>query len=367
MTMTGKKWFKTFLILFIAALVLVGSVVAFVDPFFHYWAPRDFFFYKLYDQRSQNDGITKNFEYDAMVTGTSMAENFKTSEFDELFGTDSVKIIYAGATYKEINDNIRVAYETGHALKYVFRPIDYSLLLRDKDEMRMDMGEYPVWLTNKNIFDDVKYLLNRDVIVSYTLPAIAKYFMGVEPGVTSFDEYSYTGDENDYSRDSALDGRNGKSFGEPVETFEATNDEILMTYANVDQNIVSLAKEHPETTFIYFFPPYSMAYWGGLREEGELSKYLQLIKISASAMLECDNIHVYSFAYQLDVTSDLENYRDVAHYSPEINDLIESEIAAIENGGISADKWNLRITTDNLDSFFDGLYKLLENYDYNSL
>ena len=80
--MTGKKWFGTFLILFMAALVLVGSVVAYVDPFFHYRAPRDFFFYKLYDQRSQNDGITKNFEYDAMVTGTSMAENFKTSLFD---------------------------------------------------------------------------------------------------------------------------------------------------------------------------------------------------------------------------------------------------------------------------------------------
>ncbi|RKM59803.1 hypothetical protein D6855_08425 [Butyrivibrio sp. CB08] len=363
--MTGKKWVSTFLILFLCVMIFVGGVVAFVDPFFHYRAPRDYFYYKLYDQRSQNDGITKRFDYDAMLTGTSMAENFKASRFDELFGTNSVKIVYAGATYKEINDNLKVSYDTGHALKYVFRPIDYSLLLRDKDEMRMDMGEYPVWITNKNLFDDVKYLFNRDVILHYVLPTLVRYFKGQEPGVTPFDEYSYTGDENEYSGDVVLNVRT--SFDDPKETFHATDDEILMVAANVDQNIVSLAKEHPETTFLYFFPPYSMAYWGEEREEGDLQKNLELIKVAASLMLECDNIHLYSFAYQFDVTGNLDNYKDVAHYSPEINDLIEAEIADVEKNGIESDKLSIRITEDNVDSFFDELSEILENYDYNSL
>ena len=363
--MTAKKWFSTFLILFLCALLLVGGVVAYVDPFFHYRAPRDYFYYRLYDQRSQNDGITRNFEYDAMITGTSMAENFKTSHFDELFGTDSVKIIYAGATYKEINDNLKISFDSGHALKYVLRPIDYSLLIRDKDEMRLDMGEYPVWLTNKNLFDDVKYLLNRDVIVNYTLPVLVRFFKGEEPGHTSFDEYSYTGDESNYSRDVVLNGRD--RFNDPSELVEVADEDVLTVTANVEQNIVSLAKEHPETTFIYYFPPYSMAYWGGLREKGELKKNLDLIKVAASLMLECDNIHVYCYGYRIDLTSNLDNYRDVAHYCPEINDLIEEEIAAMENGTDLSDSNKIRITEDNLDGYFDGLYELLENYDYNSL
>ena len=361
--MTGKKWFSIFIACFLAVLVLTGSVVAFVDPFFHYRGPRDFLYYRLYDQRSQNDGITRNFDYDAMITGTSMAENFKTSQFDELFGTDSVKIVYSGATYKEINDNIKRSFDSGHALKYVFRPIDYSLLIRDKDEMRLDMGEYPEWLTNRIIFDDVKYLLNRDVIINYVLPTILGYFKGTEPGVTSFDEYSYTGDDNVFSRENVLNGV--ESFDDPIKVNQTTNDDVLMVVGNVEQNIVSLAKEHPETTFVYFFPPYSMAYWGVVRNQGDLEKNLELVRLSASIMAECDNIHVYCFAWQLDVTQNLDNYRDIAHYSPEINELIESEIAALENGG--EDDLGLRVTSDNIDSYFDVLLDFLENYDYNSL
>ncbi len=363
--MTGKKWFLTFIILFVAVLVFVGGVVAFVDPFFHYRAPGNLFFYRLYDQRSQNDGITRHFDYDTILTGTSMAENFKTSLFDELMGTDSVKIVYSGATYKEINENLKVAYESGHALKYVFRPIDYSLLVKDKDDMRIDMGEYPVWITNKNPFDDVKYLLNRDVIINYTLPMIAGYFNGTSPGITSFDDYSYTGDDNVFSREAVLAGTNG--FGDPSEVYDASEEDIRMVFENVEQNIVSLARQHPETTFIYFFPPYSMAYWGGLKQEGNLDRYIELVGLAASMMSECDNIHVYCFANQLEVTANLDNYRDVAHYSPEINDLIETEIAEIENGGNDADKWQLRITKDTVNSYFDELLELLKNYDYNSL
>ena len=62
------------------------SVVVYVDPFMHYHKPIiSKFFYSLDNQRSQNDGIIKYFDYDAIITGTSMIENFKTSEFDKLF------------------------------------------------------------------------------------------------------------------------------------------------------------------------------------------------------------------------------------------------------------------------------------------
>lgn len=346
-------------------LVMIGGVVAFVDPFFHYRAPRDCFYYRIYDQRSQNDGITRMFDYDAIITGTSMAENFRTSRFDELFGTNSVKVVYSGATYKEINDNLKASYESGHYVKYVFRPIDYSLLLEDKDAMRTDMGDYPVWLTNKNLFDDVKYLLNREVIINYTIPAIAGYFLGREPGVTPFDEYSYTGDANEFSRDIVL--MQSSFFDEPKEVYEASDRDILTVTSNVDQNVVTLAKEHPETTFIYFFPPYSMAYWGGVKQEGNLKRYIELVHIAASLMAECDNIHVYCFGFQEDVTGNLDLYRDVAHFSPDVNELIETEIADIEKSGVSADKWRLRITEENVDSYFEDLLKMLENYDYKSL
>lgn len=354
--MNGKRFFLTSLILLGATLFILGGLVYIVDPFFHYRAPEEKIFYRLYDQRSQNDGITRHFRYDSIITGTSMAENFKASLFDNFFDTDSIKVCYSGATYKEINDNLKVAYESGHDIKYVLRPIDYSLLLRDKDEMRDDMGDYPYWLTNSNPFDDVKYLLSRDVIINYTLPEVINALNRNSGGLTSFDEYSYTGDDNTFSKEVMLAGRT--KYPEPAQVEELTADELEMLKGNIEQNVVSLARKHPETTFLYFFPPYSMAYWGSLRSEGTLDKMLSCKRAAIEQMLECDNIHIYSFTLFTDVTADLNNYRDLGHYSPQINDYIIDVIYDDEYG---------RITKENYDNVLGEEEALLQSYDYNAL
>ena len=360
--MDSKKWFRNFIIVLLALFVLVGGLVAFVDPFFHYRAPRDYFFYTLYEQRSQNDGITKHFDYDSIVTGTSMAENFKPSIFDEMMGTDSIKVTYAGATYKEINDNLKVAYASGHQVRYVVRPLDYSLLLRDKDELRLDMGEYPEYLTNNNPFDDVEYFLNKEVIMRYTLPVLRDFFAGKSGGHTSFDEYSYNGDVNTYSRDMVFASIVDVNPSDAEN--EATEEELATVSANVAQNVVSLAKEHPETTFIYFFPPYSMAYWGVEKEEGNLNRRLQFVKLATEQMLECDNIHIYNFCLAEDITGNLDNYKDVAHYSPEINDYVIKELAREELSGGTGE---FRITTENYEEYFEEVSEFLNTYDYETL
>ena len=98
--MEEKKDWKKFLILELSItallMIAVAAVVAFVDPFFHYHAPLRDFSYIMDNERYQNDGITRNFEYDALITGTSVSENFRTTLADELFNVTSVKATYAG-------------------------------------------------------------------------------------------------------------------------------------------------------------------------------------------------------------------------------------------------------------------------------
>lgn len=362
--MTGKKWFVTFLLLSLITVSLLGGAVFVVDPFFHYRAPREQLFYLLGDQRSQNDGITKHFDYDAIITGTSMAENFRASQMDELFGVNTIKVCYSGATNKELNSNLEVAYNSGHSVKYVLRTIDYTMLATDKDEMRTDMGEFPVWLTNDNPFDDVKYLLNRDVVINYTLPCLWRFITGTPGGYTSFDEYSFTGNDNTFGALEALGGRN--SFEEPTEILPATNEELELLAGNVSQNIVALAKEHPETTFLYFYPPYSLAYWGGIKEEGKTGKFMSFIKTATELMLECDNIHIYGFDMETGITGDLSNYRDAGHYSPEINAWILDTIAGEEKneGAVSGAH---RLTGENYKEYLKEFESYLEGYDYTTL
>ena len=111
--MKGKsfKWIVGYLVLVVCALGVVAGLVIKVDPFFHYHKPMvDTYYYHIVNERSQNDGIVKQFDYDAVITGTSMTENFKTSEMDEIFGVHSIKVPFSGGTYKEINDNLARAY-----------------------------------------------------------------------------------------------------------------------------------------------------------------------------------------------------------------------------------------------------------------
>ncbi|WP_029322916.1 hypothetical protein [Butyrivibrio sp. AE3004] len=367
--MTGKKWFKAILILTIATLALIAGVVYFVDPFFHYRAPNGKLFYKLYDQRSQNDGITRNFDYEAIITGTSMCENFKASQFEEGLYCKTVKVVYSGATYKEINDNLKVSYESGHNPEYILRPLDYTLLVRDKDELRDDMGEYPYWLTNDNPIDDVKYLLNKDVLLRYAIPALVSPLQGKTPGVTSFDDYSYTDNDNQYGKDYVLLGK--KRFKEPEAIeYPGSDTEAMKTlHDNIEQNVVSLARMHPETKFICFFPPYSMVYWGNLYEEGQLDNILAYKEAAINQMLECDNIHIYSFTTHTDITADLSRYRDQAHYDAGVNSFILDTIIMYENGYEETDMFTTsdRITKENAIDYLMTEKLLLGNYDYNSL
>ena len=76
-------WIIGFSVFVTAVIVCAAVLTAYVDPFFHYHSPRtDEFFYTLDNQRSQNDGIVKHFDYQGVITGTSMVENFKTTEAD---------------------------------------------------------------------------------------------------------------------------------------------------------------------------------------------------------------------------------------------------------------------------------------------
>ena len=128
--MKTKVWLMSWLIIVVMVLSYCGYWVYKVDPFFHFHKPEVFsYYYQLDNQRSQNDGICKNFDYDTLVTGTSMTENFKTSEVDKIFNCKSVKAPFSGGNYKEINDNIDRALRSNKKLKTVIRCLDMSFFL----------------------------------------------------------------------------------------------------------------------------------------------------------------------------------------------------------------------------------------------
>ncbi|MCM1027880.1 MAG: hypothetical protein NC432_15760 [Roseburia sp.] len=160
--MKASVWNKIVLGATGGILALVAAVTAWIDPFLHYHAPLAGLQYPLKDERYQNDGIMRNFSYDAIITGTSMCQNFRVSEFDELWGTTAIKVCYSGGSYKEIDESVRRALEYQNDVRYVLRSLDSNRLNYPADQNEYE--GYPTYLYDRNPFNDVNYLLNKEVV-----------------------------------------------------------------------------------------------------------------------------------------------------------------------------------------------------------
>lgn len=350
-------WMISFFVLSLGALAAAAALVVKVDPFFHYHKPlTDTYYYELFNERSQNDGISRNFDYDALITGSSVTENFRTSEMDAIFGTHSVKVSYFGAYYKEVNDNLTVALKSQPNLKTIVRGLDMNYFIQDKDAMRTDQGTYPTYLYDDNLLNDVNYVLNRDVLFKRIYPMLTENDEeGFTPGIASFDDYGFW--MSGYScgiHAIRPEGVTVQEPGEPVHLDEESR-EILL--GNIRQNVTSLASEYPEVTFYYFITPYSSIWWQAELEKGTIYRQIEAEQLIIEECLQYDNIRIFSFNLLTDLTTDMNNYVDTVHYASWFNTLI---LQYMHDG-------KCELTADNYEAYLAEELEFYTTYDYASV
>ncbi len=356
----SKVWLISYLISFFIIAGSVVGIVVYVDPFMHYHKPhKDEFFYELNNQRSQNDGVIKHFEYNAVITGTSMTENFSKSEMDKIFEVNSIKIPYSGATYKELNDSIAKALRIRPEVNTVIRSLDMDRFFDEKDYMRIDLGEFPTYLYNRNPLDDVKYVFNRDVIYSRVWNMVKDAYNGAESGITSFDAYSNWMESYTFGKDTVLkvEIEDNIRFSDPTNINELTDEERDVIIGNITANVTSLADKYPNVDFYYFFPPYSAVWWGYKYQAGDIYKQIKAEQVIIEQILPYENIHLFSWNDQFDITTDLNNYKDATHYAEQINSWMLIQMKE-EKG---------RITVDNYREYLDREISYYSEFDYNTL
>lgn len=358
-----RIWIIGWAAITVALMAVICVTVYQVDPYFHYHKPdTDTYYYELYNQRSQNDGISKHFDYDAVMTGTSMTENFKTSDIDEVFSVNAIKLPFAGGSYKEINDNLKVALKYNDDLKFIMRGLDTGKFTDEPDKMRFDLGEYPTYLYDNNPFNDVDYLFNKEILLKriYQMKKERTAY-GFEPGIDSFDGYSYWSDSQSYGL-KGLMGEGGLDessfvFAGAGDAVHLTDEERETVRQNITQNVTSLADQYPDVAFYYFFTPYSILWYKDLVESGEIYKQLEAEEYTIELILQHENICLFSFNGIEEVVADLDNYKDITHYGAWINsDMLQ---------WMSCNEY--RLTQDNYQDYLDAEYELFLNYDYGSL
>lgn len=350
-----RKWFIATLALLLAFLIANSAVIIVVDPYFHYHKPLAGLYYTLDNERSQNDGIIKHFDYDAIITGTSMSENFKTSEADEIFDANFIKVSFAGGTYAEINENIEKALDYNDDVKIVIRPLDYTYITDEADRSRTDLGTYPTYLYDKNPFNDVSYFFNKDILFDICLPMIDGARAGESGGITSFDDYANWMDTATFGAEAVLGDR--AAFEAPMVKEPFLDDMKETVKENITQNVIELAEANPDVDFYYYFTTYSAAWWGNVVQDGSFYRWLAAEQYAIELILECENIHLYSFNTEFDVTTDLSNYSDECHHGEWVN----SQILTWLYDGTDL------LTKDNYLDYIQTEMEFYQTYNYNSL
>ena len=124
---------------------------------------------------------------------------------------------------------------------------------------------------------------------------------------------------------------------------------------NVQHNFLPYIEQHPDTQFMFFFPPYSLLSWYQTYENGTLELDLHQKQALIEVLLAYDNVQVYDFQARAEWICDLDNYIDTRHYSGAINDAMAEAMAAGENrvtgaAQIEADNDVIRSLVDQLVS-----------------
>lgn len=349
--MTGKKMCIVTLCIALVLLLVIGGLTVFLDPLFHYHGPWDWQSYRLYNHRYQNDGISRYFEYDAIITGTSMTENFKSSECDALFGVNSIKIPFSGASYKELNDAIVRAIEYNPQLTTVFRGVDLGRLFSDKDYMRYE--SYPDYLYDNDLLNDVNYLFNKDIFVEHVATAI-EYDINSDTSY-SFDRYSNWNDKFNYGKESVLASYSRPEATGKIRDFSESDARTIR--GNVEQNVTDTIAANPQIEFYLFISPYSVVYWDSLNQTGDIQRYIDALDMSIEMMLQYDNVHLFSFLDAFDIVSDLNLYHDTQHYNEDVNSLMLEWMHSGEH----------ELTLDNYKDHIQALSDFYTTYPYETI
>ena len=344
----AKKFIISGVLTVLAGLMLIGTSVIAVDPFFHYHAPLKDFPYIVDDQVDMNPGLAAHMDYDSVLLGSSMTVAFDTDRFYDDMGLKTQKLSYNGAYPKDqaiILDKIFKA--KGDNVKEVFLGIDELNYSGDINRTKFTPTDY---IYDDNPFNDVKYIFNKTVFLDYV----------IRPLFDRTDASEWNMIYKPWWQPMHYNLANVRLYYAPAEEIideTPTEAYIEGIEANLDANIIPYIEEHPNTRYTIFYPPYSILYLYDAKRQGHIDKIVAKYEYMTERLLEYDNVEVYFFQNDKDIICNFDNYADYTHYSPEVCDYI---VDCMSEG-------RRKVTKDNLQTELESLRKLAYDYDYDSI
>lgn len=351
-----KRGVLAFLALTAAGFFCVGALVVYVDPFFHYHKPLAGFPYLVDNQLSQNPGMAAHMEYDSVILGSSMTVNFQTTWFRELMNLNTIKLSYSAAYPKDQSNIMKIIFDrenhrNDRQVKKVFLGVDVITYTGGVEETKYPI---PGYLYDKNPFNDVKYLWNKDVLLNYILRPLA------DPDPTDLSNvYASWWTEEYYSREWVL-----HNYVSPEQVLQETAPDAYLSAAeaNLAANICPFIEANPQTEFVIFFPPYSILFWNDVQKENHLHATIEEYRYIANRLNAYENVRIFFFPDQEEIICDLNHYADYSHYHPRYNRYMAECFASGENLVAKPGE-----AGKDIDQYLEHMKEIAENFPYEEL
>lgn len=344
--MTSKKWFVILLSLTLVFVIVFGGLTFYLDPLLQYGKEPGNLTFRVYNEIYSNPGIAKNYDYNAVLVGSSMVENTNVSELDGLFRCKTIKVPYSGGSSFNHKTILDVCFGSGNQIDYVFWALDEYALTTDYMTPRYPLPDY---LYDYDKTNDLSYLLNLDVFYYYSTKDMINTIKGNKQIMMRDSKGIST--EGVYCKENAL-----ASFTYPMEAEENKGE---LYYAenlrnNLDYNILSVVDAHPETTFVFYMVPYSISYWYMEKQKGLIDADFYNVRTALGEILSRDNTEVHFFQNEEDIITNLDNYKDYTHFKPEINSWMSYEI----------NKKSHFLNRKDYEDTMNQFYKYVSQFDY---
>lgn len=316
-----KKFFYITIFTMFFGMFLLVLITYVVDP------QQQFRYNENYvsgEQRNINLGLARNYNYNAVILGTSTSENILKAEVDNNFKVNSVNLSIMGSTAYEQRNLLEIIINRKD-VKMAIYGLDYFAYNFNITEARVATIDY-----GKKI-NILKYVFNISSL-EMDLKILVKELLGKNEK-NWIHNWSYWGDDFDYGEEKTLDfsneTKNGRqNIGQLKIAQSKYNKENL--YKNLYE-LEQLIIKNQDIKYKIYLPPYSTLYWYILKKYNSYDDIIEFRNYLIKKLLSFSNVEIYDFQTEEAIVSNLNNYKDSIHYSPDINSLVIKRIKENKN------------------------------------
>ena len=309
---SAEKWIIIFISTLLVFALLVGVIAYLVDPFYQFrYGNRTYF---NNSAKFPGPGLVKNYEYDTLILGSSMTQNFDMELFRQELGAEPLHIGLGGIGIDELLSYIELSEQVGKCDSYYICIDQY--MLTEAVEYRT-----PEYLFRDDPISMLQYLFSYEAWIRYipldiAITMLYELPIAIPVKIQQATDIDFLGNwENDFP------------FGEDIVIQNYLNDEYGVSTVELE-GLSNRMKEWTDKLFgnlpgdksryHFFFPPYSVLFWYDAEQKGYFEIY-QDAKRYFYQQATAYGTKVYDFQ-SAEFISDLDNYKDMTHYRAEIND-----------------------------------------------